>query len=140
MPALIQTCVVIVTLGLLAIVMMTLRMMDRFSRAADDIARLSQAVRESTDRLDLVTQEARGIAISIRDFVPPVLRVVERFEAIGQRTADLSVMVLQELETPIFTAAAVARGVRSGTGHLFTRMMQRLAKSDVHVNGGSGHE
>ena len=33
MPALIQICIVIVTVGLLAIAMMTLRMMTRFNKA-----------------------------------------------------------------------------------------------------------
>ena len=140
MPALIQVCIVIVTLGLLAIVWMTVRMMARFSRAADDIARLSQAARESADKFDLVTLEARALTVSIRECVTPVLRVVDRFEAVGQRTADLSIMALEELEMPVFTAAAVAHGVRSGTSHFVTRLMNRFAHQDVPVNGGSGHE
>ncbi|HEY3155495.1 MAG TPA: hypothetical protein VGK76_02555 [Candidatus Eisenbacteria bacterium] len=46
MPALIQICIVIVTVGLLAIVMMTLRMMTRFNKATEELSQLTRSVRD----------------------------------------------------------------------------------------------
>src|SRR5512135_297829 len=122
MPALIQLCIVIVTVGLIAIVVVTVRMMFRFDRATEDLSLAIRAVLESAAKFDLVTVETRALVASIRECVPPVLRVVDRFEAVGQRTADLSSTVLEELELPVYTAAAAAHGMRSGTVHFLRRV------------------
>jgi uncharacterized protein YoxC len=137
MTALIQACIVIATIGLLAIALMTIHLMNRFNRASDELSQLAQAMRESAQKFDLVAHEARTLMASLRDFVPPVLRVVNRFEAVGQRTADLSSALLEELELPVFTAAAVARGVRSGTSHFLQRVMLRFTRNNSQINGGS---
>ncbi|HEY6573043.1 MAG TPA: hypothetical protein VI198_06955, partial [Candidatus Eisenbacteria bacterium] len=84
MPPLLQICIVIVTLGVLAIAFLTVRMMSRFfMKATEDISQLTQSVRESVEQIELLTHEARATVASIRACVPPVQRVVERFEAIG---------------------------------------------------------
>jgi uncharacterized protein YoxC len=140
MPALIQICIVIVTVGLLAIVMMTLRMMTRFNKATEEVSQLTRSVRESVAKFDLFTHEAQALVASLRGCVAPILRVVERFEAVGQRTADLSSALLEELEIPVFTAAAVARGVRSGANHFLKRMVNRLIHRHTPIHGGNDHE
>jgi len=140
MPALVQICIVILTVGLLAIVWMAVRMMARFNRTAEDVSQLSHAVRESAAQVDRVTHEAQALVASLRDCVPPVLRVVDRFEAVGQRTADLSSALLEEFELPVFTATAVARGVRSGANHFLRRLMQRFTHRNASINGGSDNE
>jgi hypothetical protein len=141
MPALLQICIVIVTIGLLAIALLVVRMMTRFfSRATEDISQLTLAVRESAAQIDHVSHEARALVASLRDCVPPVLRVVDRFEAVGQRTADLSSVLLEELELPVFAAAAVARGVGSGANHFLKRLMHRFTHRHSPINGGSDHE
>jgi hypothetical protein len=141
MPALIQICIVIVTIGLLAVALLTVRMMTRFfNEATEHISQLTLAVRESAAKFDLFTDEARGVVASLRDCVPPVQRVVDRLEAIGQRTADLSSTVLEELELPVFTAAAMARGMRSGANHFMKRLINRFSHRNSPVHGGNVHE
>src|SRR6185295_9464473 len=61
MPALIQICIVIVTLSLLAIVLMTVRMMSRIGRATEEFSQLSVAVRESVVKIDRVADESRTL-------------------------------------------------------------------------------
>jgi len=140
MPALIQICIVIVTIGLLAIVAMTVRMMIRISKATEEFSQLSVAARESIGKVDRLTDEAQTLVASLQDCVTPVQRVVERLEAVGQRTADLSSTILDELEIPVFTAAAVARGVRSGANHFLRRMVNRLIHRHTPFHGGNDHE
>jgi len=140
MPALIQICIVIVTIGLLAIALMTVRMMTRFNKATEELSQLTHAARESLVKVDLVTHETRALVSSLRDCVPPVLRVVDRFEAVGQRTADLSSTLLEAFELPVFAAAAVARGVRSGANHFLKRMANRLIHGNSPIHGGYDHE
>jgi hypothetical protein len=141
MPALVQICIVIVTIGLLAIAVLTVRMMTRFfNRAAGDLSQLTLAVRESAAQVDLVSRETRALVASLREVVPPVQRVVDRFAAVGQRTADLSSFLLEEVERPVFTAAAVARGVRSGAEHFLKRLMYRFNHRQCRTPGGHDHE
>ena len=141
MPALIQICIVIVTIGLLATALLTVRMMTRFfNRATEDITQLTLAVRESAAQIDLVTHETHALVASLRDCVPPVQRVVDRFEDIGQRSADVSSAVLDEFELPVFAAAAVARGVRTGADHLLKRLINRFTHRHTPICGGFDHE
>jgi uncharacterized protein YoxC len=140
MPALIQICIVIVTVGMLAIAIMTVRMMTRLNKATEELSQLTHEARGSVVKLDLVTDEARALVASLRDCVPPVLRTVNRFEAVGRRTADLSSALLEGLELPVFAAAAVTRGVRSGANHLLRRLMHRFTHSHSTIQGGYDHE
>jgi len=140
MPALIQICIVIVTIALLAIALMTVRMIDRFNKATEELKHLTQTVRQSAVKFDLVTGEAHGLMASLRDCVPPVLRIVDRFEAVGQRTADLTSTLLEELELPVFAAAAVSRGVKSGARHFLKRLIHRFTHRYLPMNGDHDHE
>ena len=140
MPALIQICIVIVTIGLLAIALMTVRMMARFNKATEELSQLTHTVHESAVKFDLVTHEARALLASLRGCVPPVQRVVDRLDAVSRRTADLSSALLEEFERPVYTATAVARGVRSGANHFLGRLVHRFTHHDSPINGGHDHE
>ena len=140
MPALIQICIVIVTIGLLACTWMVVRTMSRVGKAAEDFSQLSHALRVSIAEVELVAHEARALVGLLQDCVPPVLRVVDRFEAVGQRTADLSSTILDEIELPVFAAAAVARGVKVGANHLLKRLIDRFAHRHNSIPGGNDHE
>lgn len=140
MPALVQICIVIVTIGLLAIALIAVRIMTRFDKVAEDLSQVGHAVRESAARFDLVTHEAQALAASLRDCIPPVQRVVGRLDAVSERAADLSSAILKEVESPVYAAAAVARGVRSGASHFLQRMVSRWADRHSPGNGGHDHE
>jgi hypothetical protein len=139
MPVLLQVCVVTVTISLLVIAVLMIRLMNRMNRAAEDFSRLALAIRESAARIDRVSHEAHALAISLQDCVPPVQRVVDRFETLGRRTADVTAALLETFEPPVFTAAAVAIGVRSGANHLLQRLMDRLTHRNTSNNGGYDH-
>lgn len=141
MPALLQICIVIVTLALVVVALLTVRTMTRFlNQATVDISELSVAVRESVAQMDVVTHEAQALVTSLRDCVPPLRRVVDRFEVVGHRTVELSTIVLEELEPPIFAAAAVAHGVRSGANHLLRRLMDRVTRNHNLSDEGVDYE
>lgn len=141
MPLLIQACIVAVTIGLLALALLTARAVIRFfDRAAADLLQLTLAVRESTTQIDLAGRETRALVASLRECVPPVQRVMDRFETVGQRTADLSSAILEEFEGPVFTAAAAAHGVKSGADHFLRRLMHRFDHHHPPFPGGDEHE
>ena len=141
MPALIQICIVTVTIGLLALALWALLTLTRFlNGAAKDLARISFAIQQSSSRLERVADEAGALATSLRECVPPIRRVVDRFEVVGQRTADISNTLLEGIELPAFTATAVARGVRAGANHLLGRLMHRFTTRHTTNHGGLEHE
>ena len=141
MPALVQICIVIVTIGLLAFALQAVRLMTRFfDKAARDVAQLTVSVRESVAQIDLLTHDAHVLVTSLQTCVPPLQRVADRFEDVGQRTADLSSALLDELELPVLTTAAVARGVRSGANHLLRRLIYRFTHRHSPLPGGFDHE
>ena len=140
MPTLIQICIVIVTVEMLAIAFMTVYMMLRVDRVTKELSQLTHSVRESVAKVDHFTDEARGLVVSLRDCVAPVQLVAQRFGAVGERAADLSSIILEELELPVFAAAAVARGVRSGATHFLTRIVNRWIHRSSSIPGGNNHE
>jgi len=140
MPALIQICIVIVTVGMLAIAIMTVRLMTRLNKATEELSQLTLEARKSVVQFDLVAHETRTLLASLRECVKPVQRVVDRFEDVGQRTADLSSAILEGFELPVFTVAAVTRGVRSGASHFLKRLMHRFTHRYSTIQGGYDHE
>jgi len=140
MPALIQICIVIVTVGMLAMAIMTVRMMARLNKATEELSQLTHEARGSVVQFDRVAHETRALVASLRECVEPVQRVVDRFEDVGQRTADLSSAILEGFELPVFTAAAVTRGVRSGASHFLKRLMHRFTHRYSSIHGGYDHE
>jgi len=139
MSALLQICVVIVTIAVVAIAVATIKMTQHFRRASDDFSRLAEEGRRLIDQLQNVAQEAGQVVGAFRDAAPRVRHVLERFESIGERTADLSDAVIHEVEEPIRTAIAVARGVRFGALQLIERLSQRFTGRSS-TNGGRNHE
>jgi len=136
MSTLLQVCFVIVTMAVAAIAVAVIMVMQQFRKASYEFARLSEEGRELIDRLDLVARDAGEIVGTFREVAPRVRRVVEHIEAIGERTVNLSDAVIQEVEAPLRTAIAVARGVRFGTRQLVEYWMERF----THRAAGNGGE
>jgi uncharacterized protein YoxC len=137
MPALVQTCVVIVTVALVALVATTIIALIRLGKAA---ARWTAAAEAAVPRVERLAQETQDLLAAVREILPPAQRVVERFRRLGDRAADLSTAVLDEIEEPVFKAAAVARGVKTGTAQLLDLLTRRFVQGRSSKNGDQDHE
>lgn len=140
MPLLLEICFVIVTIAVLAIAIAIVRAVSRLGKTTEQIDALALEVREWVRQVKHVTSGAEDLVTSVREIVPPIRRVVGRFEAIGDRTAQLSDALLEEVERPVRTAVAVARGVRTGTAHFLERITNRFHRGRAATNGGYGDE
>jgi methyl-accepting chemotaxis protein len=127
-------------MALIAIAVVTVRAMIRFERAADEFTELAEAMKSSIGQVKDVTHEIHELVASVGEVVPRFRNVMSRFEDLGDRTARLSSDLLEQVEAPVRTAVAVARGVRRGTGMLVDRLMQRLTNNRSQSNGGTGHD
>ncbi len=139
MSALLVICFVIVTISVVAIAVATIRMMQHFRKTSDAVNNLTLEGREVIVELRGVVQEAGEIVSTLRDVAPRVRGMISRFEGIGERALGLSEALMHEVETPIRTAVAVARGVRFATQELIGRLTERFA-GHASTNGGSSHE
>ena len=140
MPLLLEICFVIVTIAVVTIAIATVRALSRLGKTTEQINSLSLEVREWVGQLKHVTSGAEDLVVSARELVTPMRRVVGRFEAIGDRTAQLSDALLEEVERPLRTAVAVARGVRTGTAYFVERITNRFHRGRAATNGGYGDE
>jgi uncharacterized protein YoxC len=137
MPPLVQICIVVVTLAFVALVVTTIRALLRLGESA---AKLTSAAQLSMTQVERIVQETQELLASVREIVPPAQRVVSRFQHLGERAADISTAVFDEIETPLFTAVAVARGVKTGTARLLDLLAARVALHPTTHNGDHDHE
>jgi uncharacterized protein YoxC len=137
MLTLFEVCAVVASLAVVAIAVAAVRMMSRVDKATNQISKLTGEIQLWVGQGNALTREAREIVHSVRGVIAPIRRVVDRFEAIGDRTASLSAALLGEVEAPIHTAVAVARGVRSVTAHFMERLSHRFTQGRPATNGGS---
>lgn len=141
MPALLQLWIVIVTMGLLAAAIVTAYAVTKHVRkVADDLSRLALALTDSAEQITVATREVQALVASVQGCVVPIQRVAERFAGIGQRTATVSSLLLEGIEGPVFTAAAVSTGVKSAAVHLVKRLMHRFTQRNSSINGDRNHE
>jgi len=137
MTPLIQTCVVIVTLAIVALVVFTIRTLFHLSREA---ARLTSAAQLSMAQVERIVLETQALLEAAREIVAPARQVSQRFHRLGERAADLSTAVFEEIETPLLNAVAIARGVHFGTRRLFELLARRVALHPTTHNGDPHHE
>jgi uncharacterized protein YoxC len=140
MPTLIQICIVIVTIGMVVIAIAAVRTLARVDKAADELTQTARSVRESLVRVDRVADETRELAVSVNACFPPVQRVLDRIDVLSRRTAGLASVVLEEMERPVFTAAAVAQGARTGTRRFIELAWHRFSHRHHSIQGGNNHE
>lgn len=136
MPVILQVCLVIVTTAVAAIAIVAVRAMNRFEKVAAEFQQTAQAARMSIADVQVMTQELRELVSTVGEVVPRFRAIVNRFEDLGERTAQMSSDLLDQVESPVRTAVAVARGVRFGASTLFDRLMQRFAHRKSTMNGG----
>jgi hypothetical protein len=137
MTPLVQTCVVLVTLTFAGLVAATMVALIRLGRAA---ARLTSSAQVSMAQVEQTAREAQELVASLRELTPPARHVVMRFRELGERAADLSAAVLDEIEEPVLSAVALARGVRTGTVHLLDLMTRRFVQRQSSNYGDQDHE
>jgi uncharacterized protein YoxC len=136
-PVLVQICVVIVTLGFVAIVASTILALKRLGEEA---AHLTAAAHSSLAQVELIVQESQDLLAQLRELAPPTREVVRGLHRVGERATGISNAVLDELESPILTAVGLVRGVRTGAFRLRELLHRRFAPGSSPNNGDQDHE
>ncbi len=140
MPLVVEVAVVVASVAVAAIAVAAVRAIYCVERATNEAAKLSGDIQLWVREVRDFTVEARGAMASAREVIPPVRRVVDRFESLGQRAADLSHAVLEEVEPPLRIATAIARGMRAVRGSLWERLSHRIDHRRSATQKGTDHE
>ncbi len=140
MPVVIQTCIIVATVAVVAIAFVIVRSMLRFDRAATEFSRTLRVIRV---KVEDTADDVRGMVSTVETVVPHVKHIVARFEtvseqigSVGERTVRLSHTVLDEIEAPIRTVAALVHGIRSGSSQLMGAIRNRASHHQASSNGG----
>jgi len=128
MDTLVQVCVVIMTLALVATAFAAWRAVKKFEK-------LAQKVSLGVDEARRTTSEAQHVIATLQDVAQGLKRGSAHFEAISGRAANISSMVLDEIEPPTRSAVALARGIKAGAAVLLGRRARQLFTH--HFNGGN---
>ena len=128
MNTLFQVCIVIVTLTLVV-------MAFAAWRAVKDFEKLSKKVALGIDEARRTNSEALQVIATLEEVAQGLKRGTAHFASIGHRAANISSMILDEIEPPARGAVAIARGVKAGAAVLLGRRARQLS---THLfNGGN---
>src|SRR5687767_2385893 len=135
MPVVVQVCIVVATLGFVALCIATLRAIGRFEKTADRIAETADAVTVALGDVRKIADEAHEVVSLVGDVATRFRGTAEGFNRLGDRALRLSNAVMDEVAAPVGKAAAVMRGVRYGLDRIVSRLTGGV-RSTPTVQGG----
>ena len=129
MPVLVQICIGVATAGLVALciaIIRTLGSIDRMMKT--DVARLAESIQQTVVRVDMLVDKSNELVDSVRGTIAPLQAVVGRLSGIGERAANLSSRVMDEVEPPVNSAAAIMHATRAGAGYIVRSLAERFMR------------
>lgn len=131
MSPVLEICVVVVTLAIVALAWMATRLMLRLDAMTHTLENgfhqvelVLEEVRQTSKRVNAVIDSADGT-------VHAVHRGVAKLERVVTRVAAISSVALDEFEVPVLQATALWRGVRAGVSTL----KRQWTRSRASTNG-----
>jgi len=143
MPFLMQLCVVVVTITLVALCVATLRAVGRIEKTAERVSEAADAMTAALGNAREIAHEAHEVLESVNEAAARLRGTAIRFERLGDRALQLSNAVMDEVAAPVNRVTAVMRGVRSGLGLIVSRLAggsNPAPKSQGGSHEGGNHE
>lgn len=138
MSPLVQLCIVVTTLAMVAIAIAAIRAMIRFEAATHEFTRMAETVRDSVEHAEAVTRQVQDLVASMQSAMAPLRHTAARIDEVAERAMRVSHAVLDEVELPLRNTLAVLAGLRTGTRSLIGALSRRA--QHVQSNGGHDHE
>jgi biopolymer transport protein ExbB/TolQ len=138
MSPLVQLCIVVATLAMVAIAIAAIRAMMRFEAATHEFTRTAETVRDSVEHAEAVTRQVQDLVASMYSAMAPVRRTAARIDEVAERAMRVSHAALDEVESPLRNTLAVLAGLRTGTRSLFEALSRRA--NHMQSNGGHDHD
>jgi hypothetical protein len=133
MEWLLLICAVIVTIAVVVTCVSVIHLTKRVTRVSEEMQLWLVQVRQVTGESARRHLDGPGCRATVQ-------RVAERFGEIGERTAQMSASLLEEVVAPVRTVVAITRGVRSGTSQFVERLTSRFRHGRAATDGGIRYE
>lgn len=133
-PPLIQICIGVVTLAIIALAVVTIRAMKSFERAATEFRRTSESVQQLTKQVRTISASVREMGDVLGDLIPRLKRVGSRFGEIRNRASHLTNGSFEDMRETVRRAASTMRAARELTGLVFRKVAH--PSRTIRSNGG----
>jgi methyl-accepting chemotaxis protein len=141
MPILVQICIVISTLAMVAVAIALVRTFTQLRATAEQVERTMAQVTTTIPEIERTVVEARELLDTLGSAASRVDGMAREFASTGERLARASSMVVGEVVEPAIKVAALVKGVRAGASALAgTFLKRRGVVSTTSNEGGNHHE
>ena len=139
MPLIVQVCIAVATLALVAIAIGLLRALGQIKQTAEQVERTMERVHTAIPTFVATAEDARLALDTVHRIGMHVDRIGENVEQVGGKAAKLSNLVLNQVLAPVTKVAALVTGVKAGTTYLVNGL-RRSPRTLTPYQGGNHHE
>ena len=141
MPVVVQICIVVATLALVAVAVVLIRAIAQLRSTAAQLERTMARLDTAIPEIERTVVEVRTVIDTLGQVATRVDGLTREFATTGERIARASSLVLGEVVEPAMQIAALVRGVRAGATSLAgTFFKKRGVDSAASNKGGNHHE
>lgn len=139
MPLLVQVCIALATLALVAMAIGVLGALTQIKHTAAQVERTMERVDSAIPTFVATAEDARLALDTVHRIGRHVDRIGENVEQVGGKAAKLSNLVLNQVLAPVTKVAALVTGVRAGTSYLVNGL-RKNPRTLTPYQGGNHHE
>ena len=142
MPVVIQVCIVLGTLALVAVAVALVRAVGQLAKTAAQLERTMARLEQTIPEVERTVIEARGVLDSVNKIAVRADTLTAELASTGGRLTRASALIMDEIVEPATKVAAIIRGVRTGASTLVGSFLKRggLGPLPSHHEGGNHDE
>jgi len=138
-PLLVQICIAVATLAVVALVIGVLGALSRIKQTVAQAERTMARIDSAIPTLIATAEDARLALDTIHRIGGHVDRIGQNVEQVGGTAAKLSNLVLNQVLAPVTKVAALVTGVKAGTSYLMNGF-RRNPRTLTPYQGGNHNE
>lgn len=139
MPLLVQVCIAVATLAIVAMAIGVLGALKQIKHTAEQAELTMERVQAAIPTFVATAEDARLALDTVHRIGAHVDRIGENVEQVGDKAARISNLVLNQVLAPVTKVAALVTGVRAGTSYLVNGL-RRNPRTLTPYQGGNNHE
>lgn len=139
MPLVVEICIGVATLALVAMAIGVLGALTQIKRTAEQAEQTLERLHSAIPTFVATAEDARLALDTVHRIGQHVDRIGENVEHVGGKAAKLSDLVLNQVLAPVTKVAALVTGVKAGTTYLVNGL-RRNPRTLTPYQGGNHHE
>lgn len=140
MPMLVQICIAVATVALIAAAIALLRFLSQAQRTAKQLERtMAHFESDVIPPLGSAVQEMRNAFDSVQKIMIRMDRISSGIEHVSGKALDISDTVVNRVLAPATQVKAIVEGLRTGASFLFGNGRGRARNTESQRSGGGNH-